>query len=91
MPYCYMDIINLRPEPRDSEKRHPNKPEMALSTQNGDSSGNPPLRKKPRAPKGGNVRLQGKPLWLNLAPRLLRKPERLNQALAKNSMKHGSF
>ncbi|GJQ73758.1 hypothetical protein Trydic_g14090 [Trypoxylus dichotomus] len=38
--------LNLRPEHGDSEKRHPNKPEMALSTQAGDSSGNPPLRKK---------------------------------------------
>ncbi|GJQ81731.1 hypothetical protein Trydic_g9170 [Trypoxylus dichotomus] len=37
---------NWRPEPGDSEKRHLNKPEMALSTQAGDSSGNPPLRKK---------------------------------------------
>ncbi|GJQ75715.1 hypothetical protein Trydic_g17787 [Trypoxylus dichotomus] len=42
----YMDIINLRPEHGDSEKRHPNKPEMALSIQAGDSCGNPPLRKK---------------------------------------------
>ncbi|GJQ79070.1 hypothetical protein Trydic_g5326 [Trypoxylus dichotomus] len=42
----YMDIINLRSEPGDTEKRHPNKPEMALSTQDGDFSGNLPLRKK---------------------------------------------
>ncbi|GJQ65260.1 hypothetical protein Trydic_g7387 [Trypoxylus dichotomus] len=41
-----MDSINLRTEPGNSEKRHPNNPEMALSTQTGDSSGNLPLRKK---------------------------------------------
>ncbi|GJQ81887.1 hypothetical protein Trydic_g9911 [Trypoxylus dichotomus] len=34
------------PEPGYSEKRHLIKPEMALSTQTGDSSQNPPLRKK---------------------------------------------
>ncbi|GJQ70404.1 hypothetical protein Trydic_g22833 [Trypoxylus dichotomus] len=41
-----MESTNLRTKPGDSEKRHPNKPEMALSIQAEDSSGNPPLRKK---------------------------------------------